>query len=64
VPVECDSGQYVPDVFQTLQRLYAGLAESGGGVLVAMGVLLFTGYLTVLNTYVISLTPQWLWSWL
>ena len=36
----------------------------GGMVLVAMGVLLFTGYLTVLNSYAISLTPQWLWRWL
>jgi cytochrome c-type biogenesis protein len=36
----------------------------GGLVLIAMGVLLFTGYLTVLNSYAISLTPQWLWRWL
>lgn len=41
----------------TLQRV-------GGLVLVGMGVLLFTGYLTVLNSYAISLTPQWLWRWL
>jgi cytochrome c-type biogenesis protein len=40
------------------------LQKAGGVVLVAMGVLLFTGYLTVLNTYAMSLTPQWLWSWL
>jgi cytochrome c-type biogenesis protein len=36
----------------------------GGLVLVVMGVLLFTGYLTVLNSYAISITPQWLWRWL
>jgi cytochrome c-type biogenesis protein len=36
----------------------------GGLILVAMGVLLFTGYLTVLNSYAISITPQWLWRWL
>jgi hypothetical protein len=29
-----------------------------------MGVLLFTGYLTLLNAYAMSLTPQWLWRWL
>ena len=41
----------------TLQKL-------GGMVLVAMGVLLFTGYLTVLNAYAMALTPEWLWRWL
>lgn len=40
------------------------LQKAGGVVLVALGVLLFTGYLTVLNTYAMSLTPQWLWIWL
>lgn len=40
------------------------LQKVGGVVLVAMGMLLCTGYLTVLNTYAISLTPQWLWGWL
>ncbi len=36
----------------------------GGAILVAMGVLLFTGYLTVLNAYAISITPAWMWRWL
>jgi cytochrome c-type biogenesis protein len=31
-----------------------------GLVLVAVGVLLFTGYMTVLNTSFIRLTPEWL----
>ena len=30
-------------------------------VLVAMGVLLCTGYLTVLNAYAMALTLAWLW---
>jgi hypothetical protein len=29
-----------------------------------MGVLLCTGYLTVLHTYALALTPPWLWRWL
>jgi cytochrome c-type biogenesis protein len=44
-------------VLPTVQKL-------GGLVLVVMGVLLFTGYLTVLNSYAISITPRWLWRWL
>jgi hypothetical protein len=40
------------------------LQQVGGMVLVAMGVLLFTGYLTALNAYAIALTPEWLWRWL
>jgi hypothetical protein len=40
------------------------LQKAGGVVLIAMGILLFTGYLTLLNAYAISLTPQWLWRWL
>jgi cytochrome c-type biogenesis protein len=33
-----------------------------GVVLVAVGVLLFTGTMTSLNAYFIRLTPQWLWE--
>jgi cytochrome c-type biogenesis protein len=32
-----------------------------GAVLVLMGVLVFTNYVSVLNTYFIQLTPEWLW---
>jgi len=35
---------------------------SAGFLLVLIGVLLFTGYLTLLNSYLISLTPRWLWE--
>lgn len=33
-----------------------------GAILVLAGILPFTGYMTVLNTYFIRLTPQWLWD--
>jgi len=44
-------------------RPYMRMVEVGAGVLlVLMGILLFTGYLTLLNSYLISLTPRWLWE--
>jgi cytochrome c-type biogenesis protein len=51
-------------LFGRFGPLLPTLQKVGGMVIVAMGVLLFTGYLTVLNTYALSLTPQWLWRWL
>jgi len=47
--------ELVNDVGSTLLSAIAGASYS---------VLLFTGSLTVLNTYAIMLTPQWLWHWL
>jgi cytochrome c-type biogenesis protein len=32
-----------------------------GALLVIMGILVFTNYVSVLNTYFIRLTPEWLW---
>lgn len=32
-----------------------------GALLVLVGVLIFSGYLTLLNGYLTQLTPQWLW---
>jgi len=44
-------------------RPYMRLVEVGAGfLLVLIGVLLFTGYLTLLNSYLISITPAWLWE--
>ncbi|MGH7431438.1 MAG: cytochrome c biogenesis CcdA family protein [Candidatus Methylomirabilales bacterium] len=44
-------------------RPYMRMVEVGAGLLlVVVGVLLFTGYLTLLNSYLISLTPAWLWE--
>ncbi len=33
-----------------------------GAILVTMGILVFTNYVSVLNAYFIRLTPQWLWK--
>jgi cytochrome c-type biogenesis protein len=52
------------NVFSRFNFFLPTLQKVGGLVLVGMGVLLFTGYLTVLNSYAISITPQWLWRWL
>ena len=42
---------------------YLHLLHVGAGLLlIVVGVLLLTGYLTVLNSYAIRLTPQWLWE--
>jgi cytochrome c-type biogenesis protein len=39
------------------------VAHIGAGVLlVVAGILLVTGYMTILNQYALRLTPQWLWS--
>jgi len=44
-------------------RPYMRVVEVTAGVLlVLIGILLFTGYLTLLNSYLISLTPAWLWE--
>ncbi len=42
---------------------YMRWVELGSGLfLVLIGVMLFTGYLTLLNSYLISITPTWLWE--
>jgi len=44
-------------------KRYIEIVHVGGGLLLmAVGVLIFTGYLTVLNTWAIQLTPAWLWQ--
>jgi cytochrome c-type biogenesis protein len=44
-------------------KRYIELVHVGGGLLlILVGVLIFTGYLTVLNTFAIQLTPAWLWE--
>jgi len=44
-------------------RTYLRAVEVGAGIfLVIVGVLLYTNYITVLNSYLIALTPQWLWQ--
>jgi cytochrome c-type biogenesis protein len=44
-------------------KRYIELVHVGGGVLLMLvGLLIFTGYLSVLNTLAIQLTPAWLWE--
>lgn len=40
----------------------AFLNLASGILLVLLGVLIFSGYMTLLNSYLIRLTPQWLWT--
>ena len=50
--------------FQRFRGWMPAIQRAGGIVLVGMGILLMTGYFTLLNRYAISLTPEWLWKWL
>jgi cytochrome c-type biogenesis protein len=44
-------------------RTYLRAVEVAAGLfLVLVGVLLYTNYMTVLNGYLIALTPEWLWE--
>lgn len=48
--------------FVRFKRCIEIVRVGGGLLLIAVGILIFTGYLTVLNTWVIQLTPAWLWE--
>lgn len=49
--------------FFTRFKRHIELVHIGGGVLlILVGILIFTGYLTVLNTFALQLTPAWLWE--
>lgn len=48
--------------FERFRRFLPLVDRVAGVVLVAVGVLLFTGTMTSLNAYFIRLTPQWLWE--
>jgi len=57
----------VPAFMQLFGRIAAYLRaiEVGGGVLmILVGLLVFTGYFTVLNSYALRLVPAWLWQYL
>jgi cytochrome c-type biogenesis protein len=44
-------------------KRYIEIVHVGGGLLlILVGILIFTGYLTVLNTIAIQFTPAWLWE--
>lgn len=48
--------------FQRFNRYIQAVHVTGGVILVVAGILLYTGYMTILNTYALQLTPQWLWE--
>jgi cytochrome c-type biogenesis protein len=48
--------------FSRFKRSIEVVHMGGGFLLTAVGFLIFTGYLTVLNTWAIQPTPAWLWE--
>jgi cytochrome c-type biogenesis protein len=48
--------------FERFRQFLPLVDRVAGVVLVAVGVLLFTGAMTSLNAYFIRLTPEWLWE--
>jgi len=50
--------------FVRFKRALPAVNAVAGGLLVVVGVLLFSGYLLLLNTYLIQFTPEWLWRFL
>ncbi len=53
---------YFLSFFQRFKKAIRAIHVGGGMLLIAMGVLLVSGYWTVLNSYAIKLTPEWLWG--
>ncbi|MBI3016087.1 MAG: cytochrome c biogenesis protein CcdA [Candidatus Tectomicrobia bacterium] len=49
-------------LFQRYRKLIPVLHTVAGLMLIAVGVLLYTNYLTRLNSYALQLTPRWLWE--
>lgn len=47
-------------VFRRIRRFVPVFERAAGVLLVVVGILVFTNYFLVLNTYAISITPQWL----
>lgn len=50
------------DYFDRYKRLIPVVSTVGGVFLVFVGGLLLTNYFTILSTYALRLTPQWLWQ--
>jgi len=48
--------------FQKFRRFLHVVYIAGGIFLIIVGILIFTGYFTVLNSLFIELTPSWLWD--
>jgi cytochrome c-type biogenesis protein len=57
----------VPAFFQLFGRVAASLRAievSGGVLMIVVGILIFTGSFTILNSYMLRLVPAWLWQYL
>lgn len=48
--------------FQKFGKFLHVVYIAGGILLIIVGILIFTGYFTVLNSLFIELTPSWLWE--
>jgi cytochrome c-type biogenesis protein len=48
------------NILQEYQRLLKGIHIAGGVLLVLLGILVMTGYFSVLNSLLIKLPPAWL----
>ncbi len=48
--------------FERFRRFLPFVDMAAGAILVLVGILLFTNYITMLNAYFIRLTPEWLWN--
>jgi cytochrome c-type biogenesis protein len=61
------SALVVPAFLQILGRVasYLRAIEVGGGVLmIIVGMLIYTGSFTILNSYMLRLVPAWVWQYL
>ena len=50
----------VLNVLQKYQRLLKGIHIAGGVLLILLGILVMTGYFSILNSLLIKFTPAWL----
>lgn len=49
-------------IFQRFRHVLHVIYIAGGILLIIVGILIFTGYFTVLNSLFIELTPSWVWE--
>ncbi len=49
-------------IFQKFRGFLHVVYIAGGIILIIVGILIFTGYFTVLNSLFMELTPSWLWE--
>jgi len=49
-------------IFRKFGKFLYVVYIAGGILLIIVGILIFTGYFTVLNSLLVELTPSWLWE--